>query len=122
MLLDTFFTYQLIEKKEEFLSVSLQLNTKHDIYKGHFPRMPLTPGVCQVQMLKEILESELGRPYQLESAKDIKFINMINPNEVSNFQLDIEYKNNPDKTMRVSAVILKNEVKYFKIRAKFCEK
>ncbi len=122
MLLDTFFTYQLIEKKEEFLSVSLQLNTQHDIYKGHFPQMPVTPGVCQVQMLKEIMELELGRSYLMESAKDIKFINMINPNEVSNLQLDIEYKNIHDKTIQVSAVILKNEIKYFKIRAKFCEK
>ncbi|NJO89814.1 MAG: hypothetical protein HC831_13355 [Chloroflexia bacterium] len=73
-------------------------------------------------MLKEILEFELGRSYLMESAKDIKFINMINPSKVSNLQLDIEYKTNHDKTIQVSAVILKNEIRYFKIRAKFCEK
>jgi 3-hydroxyacyl-[acyl-carrier-protein] dehydratase len=122
MLLKTFFTYQLIEKTEESISVALQLNKEHDIYKGHFPQMPITPGVCQVQLLKEVLELELGKGFLLESAKDIKFINMINPNEIANIQLDIKYKDVDDKHLQVSGVIFQNEVKFLKIRANFCEK
>ncbi len=122
MLLNTFFTYQLIEKTEESISVALQLNKEHAIYKGHFPQMPITPGVCQVQLLKEVLELELGRGFLLESAKDIKFINMINPNEIASLQLDIKYKNIDDKNLQISGVIFQNEVKFLKIRANFCEK
>ena len=33
-------------------SVSLRLESSHDIFKGHFPGNPVLPGVCQVEMVR----------------------------------------------------------------------
>ena len=42
------------EKSSVFNSI-IELNPEHGIYKGHFPYVPVAPGVCLVQIIKEIL-------------------------------------------------------------------
>ena len=34
---------------------TIHLYAEHPIYKGHFPQIPIAPGVCLVQIIKEIL-------------------------------------------------------------------
>ena len=35
---------------------TIELNPQHFIYKAHFPGEPITPGVCIMQIAKELLE------------------------------------------------------------------
>lgn len=76
----------------------LQLNSAHVIYQAHFPGQPITPGVCIVQMGKELLEDCLaqmpGKPYgdcvnlQVVKVKNVKFLSVISPDE----SLEITYQ------------------------------
>ena len=55
------------------------LNPDHLIYKAHFPGQPVTPGVCILQMLQELLSIEIGKQLFIKSIKNAKFISMMSP-------------------------------------------
>ena len=49
------------------------LNPDHLIYKAHFPGQPVTPGVCILQMIQELLSEEMGIPLFINKIKNAKF-------------------------------------------------
>lgn len=55
------------------------LNPDHLIYKAHFPGMPVTPGVCILQMIQELLSEQEGMPLYIVKIKNAKFVKMISP-------------------------------------------
>lgn len=55
------------------------LNPDHLIYKAHFPGQPVTPGVCILQMIQELLSEEIGMPLFINKIKNAKFTSMISP-------------------------------------------
>ncbi|MBP3227411.1 MAG: hypothetical protein J6M53_01360 [Bacteroidaceae bacterium] len=57
----------------------VRLNPLHPIYKAHFPGHPLTPGVCLVQMVSEILERRVGARLRVERVVNLKFIAPVAP-------------------------------------------
>ncbi len=89
--------YKVIQKDSAGLKGSfvLELNPSCFIYQAHFPGEPITPGVCIVQMGKELLEELLGEVWQrkveteITKVKNVKFLSVISPNEstVINFQI-----------------------------------
>lgn len=59
----------------------LELNPECFIYQAHFPGEPITPGVCIMQIGKEVLEDALGKNLQVAAVKNIKFLSVISPKE-----------------------------------------
>ena len=55
------------------------LNPDHLIYKAHFPGQPVTPGVCILQMIQELLSEQCGTRLYISKIKNAKFVNMISP-------------------------------------------
>ena len=55
------------------------LNPDHLIYKAHFPGQPVTPGVCILQILQELLSMEEGKQLFIKNIKNAKFISMMSP-------------------------------------------
>lgn len=55
------------------------LNPDHLIYKAHFPGQPVTPGVCILQMLQELLSVEMDKQLFIKNIKNAKFISMMSP-------------------------------------------
>lgn len=79
MLKGSFFDIVSKERTETGDRVTVRLNPSHDIFKGHFPGYPITPGVCIVQMATEISSQLQNRPLEFVGAKDIKFLTPIFP-------------------------------------------
>lgn len=119
MLLNDFFTYQIVEKSDDRIITNIEFNKEHDIYKGHFPGLPITPGVCQVQMVQEILSDSLAKNCQLKSARDIKFLNFIDPAKVESLQLELNLSSINESTIAVNVLLSKNEINYLKMRSVF---
>ncbi|MES2760995.1 MAG: 3-hydroxyacyl-ACP dehydratase [Bacteroidota bacterium] len=91
-LLNDFYTVVSLEKPaENKLLASIQLNVEHDIFKGHFEQMPVVPGVCQTQIIKEILQEETGKNLTLTNGNNIKFTGMIIPTTHSKIQVELSY-------------------------------
>ena len=55
------------------------LNPDNLIYKAHFPGQPITPGVCILQMLQELLSIEVDKQLFIKNIKNAKFISMMSP-------------------------------------------
>lgn len=66
----------IIEGKQSFIIV---LNPSCAIYAAHFPEMPITPGVCIIRIVEELLEEALGYHLRLCAIKNAKFLTVLKP-------------------------------------------
>lgn len=63
------------------LQVQVRLQPEHSIFLGHFPGNPVTPGVCMLQLIKELVEKQLDKKLFLSRGVNVKFTARINPFE-----------------------------------------
>ena len=91
MLIEGLYTVQHIEQNEQDVKAKVKLNAKHEVFKGHFPDSPVMPGVCMIQMIKELTEQTLNKELFLSVASNVKFMAIINPlvNETIDLSLNI---------------------------------
>lgn len=66
----------IIEGKQSFI---IELNPSCAIYAAHFPGMPITPGVCIIRIVEELLEGVLGYHLRLCAIKNAKFLAVLKP-------------------------------------------
>jgi len=62
-------------------TMQLRLNADHAIYRAHFPGNPITPGVCIVQVIAELVGQQVGRRLGLSKIVNLKFVSTISPIE-----------------------------------------
>lgn len=82
-LLNSLYVIKSTESDEDKYVFNITLDEGHFIYKAHFPGEPITPGVCIMQIAKELLEEAIKSPLNLTTVKNIKFLKIISPNEVT---------------------------------------
>ncbi len=92
MILEKFYT---IENKSVDIDqvnyiFEIKVNNKHDIFKGHFPGNPVMPGVCMMQIIKEITQSIVGQKLFMEKCSNVKFLALINPDTNPNLTLELK--------------------------------
>ena len=75
----------------------IKLNKDHDIFNGHFPGNPVTPGVCMMQIIKELTEEFTGKKLFLKSASNVKFMAIINPVETPDLEIVLDIIENEDE-------------------------
>ena len=69
-MLDDLFSIVSCHSGEDGVEYAVRLNPEHFIFRAHFPGMPITPGVCILQMCIELLGKWCGMPLVLECAKN----------------------------------------------------
>ncbi len=62
------------------IHVNIVLNKDHEVFNGHFPGNPVTPGVCMIQTIKEVTQSHVNSTLFLQNISNVKFTALINPN------------------------------------------
>ncbi|MDR1561463.1 MAG: hydroxymyristoyl-ACP dehydratase [Dysgonamonadaceae bacterium] len=78
MLLD-FYTLTSQSVTEETVHFEILINGTHFIYRAHFPGNPVTPGVCLIQICRELAEHYIGKKLFICNIESIKFLATINP-------------------------------------------
>ena len=84
---------------------SIRLNPEHFIYKAHFPGEPITPGVCIMQISKELLEKSTGLPLEMDYVKNIKFLRVISPSEILTLDCSLSKVSREDSHVKAQAVM-----------------
>jgi 3-hydroxyacyl-[acyl-carrier-protein] dehydratase len=79
MLIEGLYSTENFTEHDGGISAQIKLNPKHEIFKGHFPGKPVMPGVCMIQIIKELTERSLGKDLFLSVATNVKFMAIINP-------------------------------------------
>ncbi len=122
MLLGDFYTYSTDSQEEGTISATIEINRKHAIFNGHFPEFPVVPGVCQILMVREIISEVLHVNLQLSTAKSIKFLSLLNPNEHNKIHANILYRKNDENLFNINATLFLEGQNYLKLRGTFCER
>ena len=86
--LDNLFIIQSINDTETGFTAQLRCNAAHPVYQAHFPGNPITPGACLLKTASEVLQQKMGRPMYLKSSKNIKFLNILIPEEGKKVRYD----------------------------------
>ena len=110
--------YKIISKEEvnSIFNYTVELNPSCVIYEAHFPGEPITPGVCIVQIGKEVIEdllleqSSASRRLEIIKAKNIKFLSVISPNETPILTYQVRKLIFSDDKMTVETQIVVNSV------------
>ena len=89
-MLNNFYTLNSISTQGLQTKASITINKDHEVFKGHFPGNPVTPGVCMMQIIKELTEKVLGKRLFMQSSSNIKFMALINPEKTPELSLDLE--------------------------------
>jgi len=97
--------------------VHVEIHRDQPIFKGHFPGNPVIPGVCQIQMITEILEKVFDKNFRLLNADNIKFLSMINPVATESFSFELTCRFSFVDEMTVNAVAFKDQTTFLKLKA-----
>ena len=108
--------YKIISKEEvnSIFNYTVELNSSCVIYEAHFPGEPITPGVCIVQIGKEVIEdllleqSSASRRLEIIKAKNIKFLSVISPNEMPILTYQVRKLGFSDDNMTIETQIVVN--------------
>lgn len=109
-LLNDFYSIDSIVTSETTISATVSLNKQHAIFKGHFEQMPVVPGVCQTQMIKELLQEELKTSLILTKGNNIKFTGMIVPTEHPKVFVEINYKTENKEYLAEAKLFFENTI------------
>ena len=88
-MLETFYSIVNQTIADNSAIVVVRFNLDHPIFQGHFPSMPVVPGACLVQMAGELSSKVLGKKFQVSMAQNVKFVQVIHPDEVDTVSFDI---------------------------------
>ena len=80
LLKDKFFTVLHEEKLTANDAVYLcELKPDCDVYRGHFPGKPVSPGVCNIEMIRECAEMLVGQDLKIDTIKQCRLTAVASP-------------------------------------------
>jgi 3-hydroxyacyl-[acyl-carrier-protein] dehydratase len=88
----TYTIVDLIHKPEASVAALVTFDPAHPVYQGHFPGQPVTPGVCILGMLRDLMQQALMKPLIMSEARMIKFHNPLEPIADQQVSVDISYR------------------------------
>lgn len=112
--------YSIIDFKQEDsrVTASVKLNKAHKVFEGHFPGNPIMPGVCTIQLIKEITEQAIGKELFLSVTSNVKFMAIINPEKNDTLQLVLDISEN-EGTIKVKNTTSFDDTLALKLNATF---
>ncbi|WP_026630152.1 hypothetical protein [Dyadobacter alkalitolerans] len=105
------------EVTPESLVSDIAIDAQHAIFAGHFPGAPVIPGVVQMQIVKELLETHMDRKLAMKSMRTCKFLEILDPWENPNVRINIKFKQS--ELLEVIASGEDNGKVFFKMQASY---
>jgi len=119
MLINDFYTLTSYNENENSLEAAIALNAAHAIFSGHFPDNPVTPGVCMLQIIKELVEKKTSKKLFMYQCSNVKFMALINPDTHPNLNIQIEAQWLEDDIIKVKAAASFEETVALKLVCNF---
>ena len=116
ILLNDFYTILQKDATTGVLKDKIAINAKHRILEGHFPGLPVVPGVCMLQIVRELMEVNISKELSITTADNMKFLSVINPLENSEVDVSITYAEEGGK-YTINATLFAGTITFFKLKA-----
>ena len=96
-------------------TITILVNAKHEVFKGHFPGNPIMPGVCMIQIIKELTESITKSSLMIQSLTNVKFMALINPEVTPELRLELDVTTTEDGLVKVKNTTYFNDTTALKL-------
>jgi 3-hydroxyacyl-[acyl-carrier-protein] dehydratase len=116
ILLNDFYTIQQKTSTPGVVKATISINKKHRILEGHFPGLPVVPGVCMLQIVREIMQVNSNKTLKITEADNMKFLSVINPEQNADVEVSINYTEDAGK-YSINATLFAAAVTFFKLKA-----
>lgn len=116
ILLNDFYTIQQKDPAPGLMKAKISINKKHRILEGHFPGLPVVPGVCMLQIVRELMEVNSGKVLKITEADNMKFLSVINPEQNNEVEVSINYTEDAGK-FSINATLFAGTITFFKLKA-----
>ena len=116
MVLQDFYT--VVSQKqinESTYDIVISVDAKHQIFEGHFPGNPVMPGVCMIQIIKDLTESISKQSLMIQTLTNVKFMALINPEINPELRLQLEIKETDEGTIKIKNTTWFNETVALKL-------
>lgn len=98
----------------------IHLNEECTVYQGHFPGNPISPGVCNIQMIKECTESLFKKEFRLSNLQLCRLTTLITPQTHPDLEIFIQLIES-DGIYKLKAFIKKEEELCMELKAELTE-
>jgi len=116
MILQDFYKILSEEKiSDSKYNITIFVNAKHEVFKGHFPGNPIMPGVCMIQIIKELTESITKSSLMIQSLANVKFMALINPEVTPELRLELDVTTTEDGLVKVKNTTYFNDTTALKL-------
>ena len=116
MLLKDFYKVISLEENDsqKYLAI-IFVNEKHEVFKGHFPDNPIMPGVCMMQIIKELTEQITESSLVMQRLTNVKFMALINPEATPELRLELDITTTDEGLIKVKNTTYFNETVALKL-------
>ena len=97
----------------------IELDPGHPLFEGHFPGNPILPGVCTVQIIRELLEQSVHKSLRMTKAGNIKYLGFVNPLIMSLLTFQLQIKPSDDGNIACSATVSSQGVSVCSFKGEF---
>ncbi len=115
MLIKDYYSVESISTEGESTLFRIHLNPACTVYEGHFPEKAVSPGVCNIQMVKECAEHVAGTPLLLSNLQQCRLTTLITPDEHPHLEVRILLTPKEDK-YTLKATIGQGDVVFLELK------
>ena len=117
MLMKDYYKIKEVLKKEDgTILFHITLQADCEVYKGHFPGEPVSPGVCNIQMIKECAEQVAGKSLFLNNLQQCRLTTLVTP--LAHPQVEVKILlEEKGEAYKLKATIGKGEETYLDLKA-----
>lgn len=117
MLHNSFYTLETTpEITSTRVQATIRLNPDHAIFAGHFPGQPVVPGVCMLQIIKELLASATGQRIQLTRAGNVKFLTVLAPQAHAVVEVALNFESSEEGILLSEATISAGTARFIRLQ------
>lgn len=89
------------------------LRADADVYRGHFPGLPIAPGACNIELIRQLTTRLLHRDCRFSEITQCRFTHLITPHVENPLRVTIRVENE-----QVQATVCWGETQCISLKAK----
>lgn len=75
---------------DDLYSYKIEMLSDSKIYEGHFPGMPVSPGVCNISVINQCASDVVKKPLRVVKVSRCRFLEVISPGKNEHLTIDFQ--------------------------------
>ncbi len=120
MLVKDYYTINEVTCADGVYKYLVTINKDCCVYEGHFPGHPVSPGVCNIQMIKECAEQAAGKSLFMNNLQLCRLTTLMSPQTHSQAEVILSIVQEGE-LYKLKATIGMADEKYMELKAELIE-